>query len=97
MAYATAHGQRALQEAVSGGQCEFADGLFYGGVRPAWSNGVLRQLLRDRCRTARTLGWIDLHTGLGPRGHGEKIFAGRDDASHCAGAGLVGRRCHVLP
>ena len=77
MAYAAAHGQRALQEAVSGGQCEFPDGLFYGGVRPAWSNGVLRQVLREHGAGARTLGLIDFHTGLGPRGHGEKIFAGR--------------------
>ena len=42
---------------------------------------------------AQRLAWIDLHTGLGPSGHGERIFACRDDA---AGAGararLVGRR-----
>ena len=31
-------------------------------------------------RCAR-LGWIDLHTGLGPNGHGERIFACRDDAA----------------
>ena len=76
-AYIAAHGQPALQAAVSGGQCEFPDGLFYGGVRPAWSNGILRQVLREHGRNARTLGWIDFHTGLGPRGHGEKIYSGR--------------------
>ena len=38
MAYVKARGERALQNATSGGQCEFPDGLFYGGVRPAWSN-----------------------------------------------------------
>jgi Protein of unknown function (DUF2817) len=83
-AYVAAHGQRALQNAVSGGQCEFADGLFYGGVRPAWSNGVLRQVLREQGRNARSLGWIDFHTGLGPRGHGEKIFSGKDSAADIA-------------
>ncbi|MEO8507947.1 MAG: M14 family metallopeptidase [Betaproteobacteria bacterium] len=76
-AYAATHGVRALQAAVSGGQCEFPDGLFYGGVRPAWSNRVLRDVLRAHCAGASALGWIDFHTGLGPRGHGEKIFAGR--------------------
>ncbi len=76
-AYAATHGQRALQAAVSGGQCEFPDGLFYGGVRPAWSNRVLRDVLRAHGAGASALGWIDFHTGLGPRGHGEKIFAGR--------------------
>jgi hypothetical protein len=76
-AYAAAHGERALQAAVSGGQCEHPDGLFYGGARPAWSNHVLREVLRAEGTHRETLGWIDFHTGLGPRGHGEKIFAGR--------------------
>ena len=30
------------------------------------------------------LGWIDFHTGLGPRGHGEKIYNGRDVAADIA-------------
>src|SRR5690242_14063119 len=70
MAYVKERGERALQQAVSSGQCEFADGLFYGGVRPAWSNTTLRKVLRDEAAGARTLGWIDFHTGLGPGGHG---------------------------
>jgi hypothetical protein len=85
-AYIAAHGQPALQEAVSGGQCEFPDGLFYGGVRPAWSNTVLRQVLRTEAGDCRALGWIDFHTGLGPRGHGEKIFNGRENAAAIARA-----------
>jgi hypothetical protein len=75
--YIAAHGERALQEAVSGGQCEFPDGLFYGGVRPAWSNGVLRRVLREQAGCAHALASIDFHTGLGPRGHGEMIYNGR--------------------
>ena len=74
--FITRRGLSALQAAVSGGQCEFPGGLFYGGVRPAWSNVVLRQLLRTEASRCRSLGWIDFHTGLGPRGHGEKILAG---------------------
>jgi hypothetical protein len=77
-AYVATHGEKGLQAAISGGQCEFPDGLFYGGVRPAWSNGVLRSVLREHGSRCRQLGWIDFHTGLGPRGHGEKIFSGRD-------------------
>jgi len=84
--YAATHGEFALQTAVSSGQCEFPGGLFYGGVRPAWSNGVLRQVLREHGRGARTLAWIDFHTGLGPRGHGEKIYAGRAIAADVARA-----------
>ncbi len=85
-AYVQAHGERALQAAVSGGQCEFPDGLFYAGVAPAWSNRVLRSVLRAHARAAAVLGWIDFHTGLGPRGHGEKIYAGRAIAADVARA-----------
>ena len=31
-------------------------------------------------RRAGRIAWIDFHTGLGPSGHGERIFAGPDDA-----------------
>jgi hypothetical protein len=77
-AYVERHGERALQDAVTGGQCEHPDGLFYGGVRPAWSNAILRRVLREQAGNARNLALIDFQTGLGPRGHGEKIYAGRD-------------------
>ena len=39
-----------------------------------------------RQRAASRLAWIDLHTGLGPSGHGERIFACRDDAAAYARA-----------
>ena len=77
-AYVAAHGERAYQAAVSGGQYAFPDGLFYGGARAAWSNRTLHAVLRRHASARRRLGWIDFHTGLGPRGHGEKIYAGRD-------------------
>lgn len=80
-AYVGAHGMPALQAAITGGQYEYPAGLFYGGVAPAWSNQILRQLLREEGAQRRTLGWIDFHTGLGPRGHGEKIFAGGDQSA----------------
>ena len=78
--YIGAHGQRAFQAALTGGQYEFPDGLFYGGSRPTWSNATVRDVLRRHAADRQRLGWIDIHTGLGPRGHGEKIYAGRDDA-----------------
>ena len=78
------HGEKAFQAAVSGGQHAFADGMFYGGNRPTWSNACLRAVLRARAAPRRRLGWIDFHTGLGPRGHGEKIYSGRDNAADIA-------------
>ncbi len=68
-----------FQKGVSGGQHEFADGLFFGGTEPTWSNQTIRQVLRNHGRTARKIAWIDLHTGLGPSGVGERIFACKDD------------------
>jgi hypothetical protein len=80
------HGIAALQAAVSGGQYEHPQGLFYGGRNPTWSNQTLRHVLRDHGRRCGRMGWIDLHTGLGPSGHGERIFACRDDAQALARA-----------
>lgn len=78
-AYAAQHGERALQAAISGGQYAHPQGLFYGGADPSWSNVALRHLLRDHGRRCARLGWIDLHTGLGPSGHAERIFSGADE------------------
>lgn len=75
-AYLAAYGEKALQQAVTAGQSEYPDGLFYAGVRAAWSNGILRRALREHAASARTLAWIDYHTALGPRGHGEMIYNG---------------------
>jgi len=72
-------GNKAWQAAVSGGQHRHPDGLFYGGLGPSWSHTTLRSVLRQHGQRCQRLGWIDLHTGLGPRGVGERIFACRDD------------------
>lgn len=85
-AYIAERGQFAFQEAVSGGQYEFPDGLFYGGERPSWSNRTVRGVLRGFGDSVRALRWIDFHTGLGPYGHGELIHSGRDDAADYARA-----------
>jgi hypothetical protein len=79
-------GLQAFQAAVTGGQYAFADGMFYGGKLPTWSNASLRAALRGQAAACTRLGWIDLHTGLGPRGHGEKIWAGGDEAGAVARA-----------
>ena len=80
-AFIAERGMPALQAAVSGGQHEFADGLFFGGRGPTWSNLTLRQVLREHGRRCKRLAWIDVHTGLGPSGLGERIFACANDAA----------------
>lgn len=79
-------GDAAFRAAVSAGQGLRADGLFFCGTQPTWSNRTLRALVRRQGAARRRIGWIDLHTGLGPPGHGEKIYAGVNDAAELARA-----------
>ena len=79
-------GLAALQAAISGGQYHHPQGLFYGGRDPTWSNRTLRHVLQDHARRCARLGWIDVHTGLGPSGHGERINANRDEPAALARA-----------
>ena len=69
-------GERAYQFAVTMGQYDHADGMFYGGKRRSWSLRTLHQILEDHGRGKRAVVWLDMHTGLGPRGHAEKIHTG---------------------
>ncbi len=85
-AYARQYGERAWQTALSAGQYVHPEGLFYGGHNPTWSQQTLRHVLQEHGRRCVRLGWIDLHTGLGPSGVGERIFACRDDAAALARA-----------
>lgn len=77
----TEQGQQAVQHAITSGQHTHPDGLFYSGRSATWSHESLRRVLRDHGRRCQRLGWIDVHTGLGPLGVGERIFACRDDAA----------------
>ena len=76
--YIATRGMKGLQAAASAGQYEFAGGLFFGGHAPTWSNTALRQVLRDYCGQASHVAWVDLHTGLGPTGVGERIYSGHE-------------------
>ena len=84
--YAAQHGLAATQAAITSGQYRHPLGLWYGGVNPTWSHVTLRHVLQEHGQRCERLGWIDLHTGLGPSGHGERIFACRDDAAALARA-----------
>lgn len=72
-------GERAFQQAVTQGQYRHADGLFYGGREPSWSQRLLRTIVAQQVAGVPRVGYIDLHTGLGPRAVGEPIFRGGRD------------------
>ena len=44
--YAQNHGAFGLQGALSGGQYTHADGIFFGGNKPTWSNRTVRAIAR---------------------------------------------------
>ncbi|CAG4917036.1 M14 family metallopeptidase [Paraburkholderia saeva] len=77
-------GARGFQRAVSLGQYAFSDGLHFGGLAPTWSNETFRKILRKYATTCRQIGSIDIHTGLGPYGVGERIFAAPDNPATLA-------------
>ena len=77
-AWIAANGVDRYAQAVFQGQYQSPRGMFHGGRAPTWSNTTMRAIVRSAGAHARQIGWIDLHTGLGPRGHCEKVFIGRD-------------------
>lgn len=79
-------GQDSFRKAIAGGQYIKPDGLYFGGAKRSWSAQTLFQGLKAMLATTENLGWIDVHTGLGPYGHGEKMYVGRQDPAEEARA-----------
>ncbi len=79
-------GDRALSQAMSGGQYAYPDGLFYGGAGPTWSNRTLQALIDRHLAQVRRFCFLDIHTGLGPEGYGEPSYVGKpteEDFAQC--------------
>jgi hypothetical protein len=79
-------GRKAVQAGISRGQHGDARGLFFAGLEPTWSNQRVRAILSEHARRCRRIGWIDVHTGLGPMGVGERIYKGKPDLESVARA-----------
>jgi hypothetical protein len=73
------NGMGQFQAALTLGQYEFPDGLFFGGFGPTWSNQSFRSVIKSNAISASRIAWIDIHTGLGPCGAAELIHSGKDD------------------
>jgi hypothetical protein len=72
-AYCLQHGRQRFRNAVVSGQYSHADGLFYGGTRPVWSNRTITAISERYLQNVESLAVIDFHTGLGPYGYAELI------------------------
>jgi len=71
--YQLTRGKAALQAAISSGQYEHPQGLFYGGKFEVWSNQTLQAIVKRHVPNATQVAFVDFHTGLGPYGYGEII------------------------
>ena len=87
-------GQMNVMRAI-GGQYDAAEGMFYGGRVPVWSNSALREHLPRLLPNVKLAAYVDIHTGLGPSGHGSamgyhhKDTADYDLAQKWWGAGMT--------
>lgn len=66
-------GESRFRRAVSGGQYEDPKGLFYGGRTPSFSRQMVESRFAHWHLKDRQVLVLDVHTGLGPFGHGELI------------------------
>jgi len=72
-AYSDKHGAFKLQQAMTAGQYNHADGIYYGGTKPSWSHLMLKDVFREELKNVSRLAVIDFHTGLGEHGAAEMI------------------------
>ena len=77
-------GPAIYQQAVSGGQWDHPQGLFYGGRDVSWSRRTLTEVLTSNLDLAKRVCVLDFHTGLGPYGYAEPIIGFRRDTPEFA-------------
>jgi hypothetical protein len=82
LSFASEEGFPALQSALSGGQYNHQQGVYFGGTAPSWSSLTLKSFLSQTCAGAGKVVSIDMHTGLGPFGHGEIITEAAPGSAH---------------
>ena len=63
------------QKAVMNGQRVDPQGVFYGGTHASWSNQTMHRILPEVLASQEKVALMDIHTGLGPYGHGDLIHA----------------------
>ncbi len=72
--FAAAHGYAALGKALNAGQYTHPDGIHYGGCGSSWSRQTQTAIFTTHLSQAKRIAIIDVHSGLGPRGIGERIM-----------------------
>jgi len=94
-------GWSGVQAIVGAGQYLHADGLFYGGQQPTWSNRTLRDIAARFLKPAQVAIAFDLHTGAGAFGHPmlmsitQSVYPGLADAQRLYGPWLYTLLTHA--
>ena len=69
------NGVENYQKAVMSGQRIDPRGVFYGGTFATWSNETMHKVLPEVLAGQTNVALMDIHTGLGPYGHGDLIHS----------------------
>lgn len=72
--------ERSTIEALMAGQYRHADGFSFGGAKPCWSRDLILDLLKRHAAASEAVAIIELHSGLGPYGHGMIVSMQAKDA-----------------
>jgi hypothetical protein len=79
-AFIAEHGARRYQQVAMGGQYRYPQGVQYGGARQEQGTRHLLALVREHLADARTVLWLDFHTGLGAFGDCELVTGAVPDS-----------------
>ena len=74
-AYIDVHGVDTFQRHMTKGQYIRSDDPYFGGTQPTWSRKMWEQICAQTAEGSDITAHIDLHSGLGPYGEAEIIFA----------------------
>ena len=72
--YKVWHDATALRSVISRGQYTHPFGLFYGGIKSAWSNNTIKTIAQRYLVNTKRVIVIDFHSGLGDYGAAEIIM-----------------------
>jgi hypothetical protein len=80
-AFIAEHGARRYQQVAMGGQYRYPRGVQFGGARQEQGTRHLIALVREHLADARTVLWLDIHTGLGAFGDCELVTGAMPDSA----------------
>ncbi len=89
-------GIQKLTNQVLIGQYSHADGLFFGGFERSWSAKTALDIFSTHCESATRAAVLDIHTGVGPKGHAEIMDLSLTHHFGSAMYQMTGQMCHVL-